>query len=252
MDCASLLTLGMGSFNGSDSHSLVGQWLGSSELFDEAILTISSSHLVKGAALVAILIYVWIAKSCSCEFGIARRATQIQNRITILAALLASVFAEIFALILSHLTAFRLRPFLEKSLTLQVPDRLQVLGPDMMTSSSFPSDHAILFFAIVGGIFVVSRGLGMIAFLYCCIFIALPRIYLGLHYMSDILVGAVIGFFFAVVGNNLLKSSRLMKGAVAWSYSHPTIFYPMFFLFLYQVATMLEDLRAFVQLAKLI
>ncbi|MEP2987858.1 MAG: phosphatase PAP2 family protein [Parasphingorhabdus sp.] len=227
-----------------------GELLGSSSLLDETILTLSSSHLIKGGALVALLLYIWVAKPGQLGIGVQR--TQNQNRVTILTALVASVFAEIFALILSHKTDFRLRPFLEKSLDLQVPDRLQLLGPEMMTSSSFPSDHAILFFAIVGGIFMVSRGLGMFAFLYCSIFIALPRIYLGLHYTSDILVGAAIGLFFAIAGTGLLANSRIVRGTIGWSHSYPAVFYPVFFLFLYQVATMLEDLRAFMQLLKLL
>ncbi len=225
-----------------------GELLGSFELFDEAVLTISASHLVKGGTLVAILLYIWIAKPG--QFWIAESKTQFQNRAAIMGALLASVFAEIFALILSRITDFRLRPFLEGALDLQVPERLQLLSSDMMSSSSFPSDHAILFFAIVGAIFMVSRRLGTFAFVYCSIFIALPRIYLGLHYASDILVGAAIGLFFAVAGIKLFQNSKAMQWGIQWSYSHPAWFYPVFFLFLYQVATMLEDVRAFAQLLK--
>jgi undecaprenyl-diphosphatase len=135
---------------------------------------------------------------------------------------------------------------------MQVPERLQLLAPEMIANSSFPSDHAILFFAIATGIYMISRSFGIFAFLYSFIFIALPRIYLGLHYMSDIVIGTAIGIGFSIVGVRLMRNSAILKRTVSWSMSKPEIFYPVFFLFLFQVATMLEDVRAFSQLLKLV
>lgn len=233
---------------------IIAQWMsqlhGRSPLFDEAVLTLSASHLAKGAMLVAIMLFAWISVPLDSEGR--EKSEPVRNRTTILAALVASVFGEIFARLLSNYSAFRLRPFLETPLDMQVPDRLQLLAPEMMMNSSFPSDHAILFFAISTGIFMISRGFGILAFSYCSIFIALPRVYLGLHYMSDIVIGAIIGIGFAIVGVRLMRNSRILKRTVGWSNSNPAIFYPIFCLFLFQVATMLEDVRAFSQLIKLL
>ena len=226
----------------------IGSFLGRWPLLDQAILTLSASHLAKGGILVSIMLFAWFWVPSGSV--IDRKTVQACNRITILAALIASVFGEIFARLLSHFSTFRLRPFLEASLDMQVPQGLRLLAPEMMTNSSFPSDHAILFFAIATGIFIVSRGFGIFAFVYSSIFIALPRIYLGLHYMSDIVTGAVIGIVFAVVGIRLMRSNRLLKRIVHWSVSTPEFFYPVFFLFLFQVATMLQDVRAYSQLLK--
>ncbi|MEO9599656.1 phosphatase PAP2 family protein [Parasphingorhabdus sp.] len=224
--------------------------LGKSQLFDGFILTLSSSHLAKGGMLVAIMLFAWLWVPADIEAE--KKDRIIGNRTTILAALVASVFGEIFARFLSNYSSFRLRPFLEASLDMQVPDSLKALAPDMIANSSFPSDHAILFFAMATGIFMVSRRWGLFAFLYSSIFIAFPRIYLGLHYTSDIVIGAIIGIGFALAGIWLLRNSKVLKRIVGWSMSHPAFFYPVFFLFLFQVATMLQDVRDFAQLLKLL
>ena len=210
----------------------------------------SSSHLVKGAALCAIMIYIWThVPRGGLDDG---RAKQFDNRLTLIAALISSVFAEALALILSSTLEFRLRPFLEPTLAMEVPQRLMAFSASMSTGSSFPSDHAILFAAISTGIFLTSRPLGLIAGAYSTVFIALPRIYLGLHYASDILVGAAIGVVCALVGVKLLRKVKLMRVPVELTYTHQAIAAPFCFIFLFEVATMLEDVRAFAQIPKLI
>ena len=224
----------------------MAQYLGQWPLFDETILMISSSHLVKGAALCGIMVYIW-SYTPDGEPGHGR-ATQFNNRLTLIAALISSVFAEALALVLSKSLEFRLRPFLEPALGMDVPERLLAFSASMSTGSSFPSDHAILFAAIVTGIFLVSRRLGVLAAAYATVFIAFPRVYLGLHYASDILVGAAIGVVCALIGVKLLRTIPLMRWPVRLTYSHQALVAPLCFLFLFEVATMLEDLRAFAQI----
>lgn len=223
----------------------LGQW----PLFDETVLTISSSHLVKGAALCGIMVYIWTHEPRGTLGD--RKAKQFDNRLTLMAALISSVFAEALALVLSNTLEFRLRPFLEPALAMPVPKRLLAFSASMSTGSSFPSDHAILFAAIATGIFLTSRSLGLIAGAYCAVFIALPRVYLGLHYASDILVGAAIGVACALVGVKALRKAALMRRSVEMTYSHRSIIAPLSFLFLFEVATMLEDVRAFAQIPKM-
>ncbi len=228
----------------------MAQYLGQWPLFDETILTMSSSHLVKGAALCGIMVYIWTHVPRDClDDG---RAKQFDNRLTLIAALISSVFAEALALVLSSTLEFRLRPFLEPALEMQIPERLMAFSVSMSTGSSFPSDHAILFAAISTGIFLTSRTLGLIAGAYCAVFIALPRVYLGLHYASDILVGIAIGVSCAFLGVKLLRKVHLMRVPVKLTYTHQAIVAPLCFLFLFEVATMLEDVRAFVQIPKII
>ncbi len=226
----------------------LAELLGRSVLFDETILTMSSSHLVKGGFVCAIMAYIWVSEPGGSAFE--SRAKQFDNRLTLIAALLASVFAEALALVLANGLEFRLRPLLVPELEMPVPERLSEYAANMAASSSFPSDHAVLFSAITTGIFLVSRLLGLFVAAYCLVFIAFPRVYLGLHYVSDILVGAIIGVVCTVVGVKILRRVPLMRVPVRLSYSHPAVIAPLSFLFLFQVATMLEDARDFLQIIK--
>lgn len=62
------------------------------------------------------------------------------------------------------------------------------------TTASFPSGHAVVFFTIATLIFLlVSRKWGIWFFAFATL-MGLARIYVGVHYPLDILVGALIGF----------------------------------------------------------
>src|SRR4051794_40016687 len=63
---------------------------------------------------------------------------------------------------------------------------------DLEHWSSFPSDNASYLFAIATGLWLISRWWGVLFALFAA-FAALARVYLGIHYPGDILVGALIG-----------------------------------------------------------
>jgi undecaprenyl-diphosphatase len=58
---------------------------------------------------------------------------------------------------------------------------------------SFPSDHAAAAFAIALAVFAVSARAGAV-FLLAATAIAVSRVALGLHYPSDVLAGALVGW----------------------------------------------------------
>ncbi len=58
---------------------------------------------------------------------------------------------------------------------------------------SFPSDHAALFAAFAGGIFVAMRSVGAVALNWAVIGIFIPRVATGLHWPSDIGAGVIAG-----------------------------------------------------------
>jgi undecaprenyl-diphosphatase len=63
---------------------------------------------------------------------------------------------------------------------------------------SFPSDHAAVGFAIAFAVLAFSRR-GGILFLAFATLIGLSRIALGLHYPSDVVAGALVGWFAAML-----------------------------------------------------
>jgi len=83
---------------------------------------------------------------------------------------------------------------------------------DHSASGSFPSGHAAFFFALATVIFLSYKkvypalkfwyGAGLLFFL-ASFLIGLARIFVGLHYPSDILAGALIGIFFGWLVNKL-------------------------------------------------
>jgi undecaprenyl-diphosphatase len=68
---------------------------------------------------------------------------------------------------------------------------VRLLG-DCLTSFSFPSGHAATSFAVASIIGHYSRRAAVPAFLLAAL-VAFSRIYVGVHYPSDVLGGAVLG-----------------------------------------------------------
>ena len=62
-------------------------------------------------------------------------------------------------------------------------------GGFFINDNSFPSDHAGLFYALATTIFLVSRRTGIIMFIYVTLVVIVPRLYLLLHYPTDIMAG---------------------------------------------------------------
>lgn len=70
-----------------------------------------------------------------------------------------------------------------------------LIGPS--SDYSFPSDHATATFAIAAAFLLhEKRGRG-IAFLVAALLIIVSRVYVGTHYASDVLGGAVTGIIAA-------------------------------------------------------
>jgi undecaprenyl-diphosphatase len=93
------------------------------------------------------------------------------------------------------------------------------------------------------GICLVSRRLGLFAFAYALVIAGLARIYLGLHYPSDVIAGAALGA--GLVGLAVQERVRrpLARTVLAWPQERPALFYPLFFLVTYQIATLFFGLR---------
>ncbi len=89
----------------------------------------------------------------------------------------------------------RPRPFLALGLTPLIPE----------SSWSFPSGHAMFFFALSTAVYLYEKKWG-IAFLVASGVIGLARVASGVHYPSDVVAGALLGALTAYLVNLLVRS----------------------------------------------
>jgi undecaprenyl-diphosphatase len=203
-------------------------------VFDQALAFLSVNYLLKGGVL---MLFVWWA-----WFRTDSRTSS--DRSHIIATMLSCAVALVVGRMMVILLPFRLRPLHEIGLNFVPP--YGVSEDALGKLSSFPSDHAVLFFALVTGLFFVSRALGAFALVYTVVVVALPRMYLGLHYPTDILGGALVGVSISWLGNTYLPGTACVQSIKDLSWFKPSYFYPGLFLVTYQIADLFENSRALV------
>ncbi|WP_024506533.1 phosphatase PAP2 family protein [Bradyrhizobium sp. ARR65] len=106
---------------------------------------------------------------------------------------------------------------------------------DLEHWSSFPSDNATYLFAIAAGLWLISRWWGLFFGVFATL-AALARVYLGIHYPSDVLVGALIGIATGFVINREPVRKRIAAPILALEPRYTPYFYGLFFLALAELS----------------
>jgi PAP2 superfamily protein len=193
------------------------------------VMFVADAELLKGGVLMAVLWGLWLAGSDG------RRTAEIRSRVLMT---VASGFAALcVARTLALLLPFRSRPF-ETSAS-DAPVAVRALE----SWSAFPSDHAALFFALATGVLLISRPLGLLALVHAVVVITLPRLYLGLHYPTDLVAGAAIGCACAVAAGSAPVRTRCTARVLAWGSAHGPWVAALAFAISFEIATLFDSVR---------
>lgn len=206
--------------------------------FDAACHSISENTLFSGMIFAALLWYCWFA------------SPDILSRHKTLSGTIASAIAGMLSRGTQLLFPSRPRPFQDASLHLQLPFTVK---PDSLrhVASSFPSDHAALYFALAATIWSANRKIGYYAIGFA-VLLDVIRMYLGFHYLSDVIGGAALGVLCVCVVQNLGVTSLTKRLSAIYQAPSP-MFYAVAYCVTYSISTMFQDIRLIaVQLAHVI
>jgi undecaprenyl-diphosphatase len=204
---------------------------GRSFYFDKIVTAIESWNLFKGFVLMALIWFVWFRNSDKDNKSLTRSH--------ILATFIALLSALIFEILLQMYLPFRHRPIHVPELGFVTPSWFS--RAVLETHSSFPSDQAVYFFVIAAGLWFISRMIGTLAFVYVLIIICMPRMYLGLHYPTDIICGALIGITFSWVFNAEKIRFFVSRPLFCILNKSPGLFYALSFFITYECAILFRD-----------
>lgn len=203
--------------------------------FDRFVGDVANSPLLKGGLFMAYFWWQW--------FRVDKDT--LSRRRSILVYIAGALLAVAVSRFLQDVLPFHTRPLDTPSLDFALPAGG---NPDTLSGwNSFPSDHATLFFALTTAVWYQSRRLGILAALWTFFVICVPRVYLGYHYPSDIIGGAVLGIALMVGVNHWTRRARWPARIVEWSALHQTAFYCIAFLSTYEISVLFYDVRTFAQ-----
>ena len=207
-------------------------FLGQSATFDMALYALGDNILVQGLVPATALWYLWFRDTQP------NRQREIRERI--LAVLFAAIVLVLLARVLALVLPFRDRPMSDP--TLAYHTIYPSWGGHLYSWSSFPSDHAVLFFGLACGLLSISRAVGVALLLHAFFVDCLPRIYLGYHYPTDILAGALMGSMGTLYLANTVWAGRQANRWLMWSERELGWFYAGLTLFTLELATMFESI----------
>lgn len=131
-----------------------------------------------------------------------------RSRRAVIYAVVAGVVALVINVLITHFAPYRPRPFvLEPHLVHQLVSHAR--------DSSFPSDHAAGSFGFAVGLFFAGSGAGILGIILALI-VSWARVFVGLHWPTDVLMGALVGIVSGLLVLGLRRYLEWLVNLVFW------------------------------------
>lgn len=189
---------------------------------------IANSNELKGVFSALMFWYLWFGKADG----------NLERRYTLLAMALSTSVAIFIGIVLAQVLPFKDRPRADP----EVAGDSVAQTPFFEEWSSMPSDHAVMFFALATGFFLVSRKAGVVALLHAAIIVCLPRVLIGFHYVSDIMAGALIGTITSLLATPVF--SKFLRSMSFLGRVPDRMLYLLIFMITFSFGTMFNSIRA--------
>lgn len=209
----------------------LNSYAGQSPNFDAGVVHLTVSYLFKMTPMILLLWGFWFIRDDESE----------QRRKAVALAFIGAFIAMAATRAMANVLPFRARPIHNPDLAIQIPYPMERHWLDGW--SSLPSDHAGLAFALAMGVFLIHRRWGILMLLHASIVVCLPRAYLGFHYPTDLMLGALIGTLCAWLTIRILPLGPVISRIMLFERVQPAIFYILFFFMLAQMVEMFDSTR---------
>ncbi|MEM9426224.1 MAG: phosphatase PAP2 family protein [Pseudomonadota bacterium] len=209
---------------------LLNGWLGQSVIFDK-VIDLADSMIVKSVPFMVAFWGLW--------FWNPTNRAQTRN------ALVAMLFLTVPLIGITRAIAdhapFSHRPFHTEGLEMHLQESVNTALLDGW--SSMPSDHASLFMGLAVAFFCIHRVVGAFLVFWAMFLVSVPRIIVGFHWPSDIMVGWLLGVTIVILLLSPATKIAERSGIVPYFEDREAIGYPLLFIATYEVARMFENIR---------
>ncbi len=220
----------MNEFDGTIIHFL-NQFSFRWPLFDRAVLAMTQFYMLRGVPMIALLWWIWFRDGEDKQ----------RDREIVVTTIVAGFCALALGRFLASWLPFRVRPLANPDVGL----RFLIAADDgMRTWSAFPSDHAMLWCAVATGVIVVSRLIGMLALAYAVLFICMARVFVGLHFPTDVLGGAILGVTICLLLTRTRCRELISAPFLRFCERHQGLFHVGMFLMSFGLVTNFDEIRA--------
>ncbi|NOV22030.1 phosphatase PAP2 family protein [Cupriavidus necator] len=197
---------------------------------DHAVLAMTQFYMLRGLPMIALLWWLWFRD------GVDKQ----RDREIVVATVVAAFCALLLGRFLASGLPFRLRPMANPEVGLRF---LLAADDGMRTWSSFPSDHAMLWCAVATGVLVASRWLGLLALAYAVLMISMSRVFVGLHYPTDVIAGALLGVLTCLILTRPWSRERIAAPFLFLCERYRGLFHVGMFLLSFGLITNFDEIR---------